>query len=77
MTEYSQAVQQAFRDWNQGRAYRDNNGNYRVRVRDADGYLSSNGKIAAWNKEVKRLFISAAHFHLAAQETKEAANVQR
>jgi hypothetical protein len=69
--EYSPAVRQAFRDWNDSSVYLDSNGNYRVRTRSADGYLSPNGKIAPWNKEVKRLFISTAHFHLAAQEAKE------
>ena len=50
---YSPAVKQAFADWNDSSAYLDNNGNYRVRTRGADGYLSPSGKIAPWNREVK------------------------
>jgi hypothetical protein len=60
----SDAVQQAFRDWNEHRAYI-KRGNYRVKTAG-----SQNGPIASWNKEVKRLFASCAEFHAAAQANK-------
>jgi hypothetical protein len=61
---YSITVQQAFRDWNDNRAYLDNGRNYRVRPEPATPTHRPTGKIASWNKEVKR-------FHRAAQEWKE------
>lgn len=69
--EYSPAVRQAFADWNEHRAYLSNGGNYRVRKMESDGYLSSSGPIAPWNREVKRLFANCSEFHRAAQEWKE------
>ena len=69
--ELPKSIKQAFRDWNDSSAYLDNNGNYRVRTRDADGYLSPNGPIASWNKEVKRTFASCAEFHAAAVASRE------
>lgn len=68
MTTYSDTVQQAFRDWNEHRAYVDNGGNYRVRAEAATPTHRPRGTIAPWNKEVKRLFESCAEFHAAAQE---------
>ncbi len=62
MIGYSPSVQQAFRDWNERRAYVDNQRNYRVKRQG-----SSSGPIAPWNKEVKRLFPSCAEFHAAAK----------
>jgi hypothetical protein len=62
----SAAVQQAFRDWNQQRAYLDNGGNYRVRSEAATPTHRPKGRIAPWNKEVKRRFASCAEFHAAA-----------
>jgi hypothetical protein len=71
MTEYSPAVQQAFRDWNENRAYLDNGGNYRVRPEAATPTHRPKGrKIAPWNKEVKRLFSDSGEFHRAAQKAK-------
>lgn len=67
MNQYSPAVQRAFRDWNENRAYLDNGGNYRVRPEAATPTHRPKGKIAPWNKEVKRLFPSCAEFHAAAQ----------
>lgn len=66
ITETSAAIRQAFADWNEHRAYLDNGGNYRVK---RDG--GSNGPIALWNKEVKRLFADSGEFHRAAREWKE------
>jgi hypothetical protein len=63
---YSDAVQQAFRDWIERRAYVDNGRNYRVRLEPATPTRRPSGKIAPWNKEVKRLFPSCAEFHAAA-----------
>lgn len=68
---YSPAVQQAFHDWNEHRAYVDNGGNYRVRPEAATPTHRLSGKIAPWNKEVKRLFPSGAEFHAAARESLE------
>jgi hypothetical protein len=65
---YSDAVQQAFRDWNEHRAYIDNGGNYRLRPAPATPTHRPKGGIASWNKEVKRLFPSCREFHAAAQE---------
>src|SRR5215208_445304 len=65
---YSAAVQQAFDDWNEHRAYVDNGHNYRVRPEAATPTHRPSGKIAPWNKEVKRLFPSSADFHAAAKE---------
>jgi hypothetical protein len=67
---YSDSIQQAFRDWNDSSAYLDNHGNYRVRKRSADGYLSPSGPIASWNKEVKRRFVNCSEFHAAAVASK-------
>lgn len=67
---YSEAVKQAFRDWNDNRAYLDNGRNYRVRSELATPTHRPNGKIALWNKEVKRLFPSCAEFHVAALQFK-------
>ena len=66
--QYSPLVQQAFRDWNDKRAYVDNGRNYRVTSESATPTHRPSGKIAPWNKEVKRLFPSCAEFHAAAQE---------
>lgn len=70
MGEYSNAVNQAFVDWNTNRAYVDNGRNYRVRPEAATPTHRPKGKIATWNKEVKRLFPSSAEFHAAAQQFK-------
>ncbi len=59
-------LKQAFSDWNSGRAYLDNNGNYRVR-----GSLSRSGKIAPWNLTVKRGFKSHQEFSNAASNFKQ------
>lgn len=69
MTTYSDTVQQAFRDWNEHRAYVDNGGNYRVRPEAATPTHRPAGKIAPWNREVKRLFPSSAEFHTAARKS--------
>lgn len=66
---YSDAVQQAFRDWNEHRAYVDNGGNYRVRPEAATPTHRPAGKIAPWNREAKRLFPSSAEFHTAARKS--------
>jgi hypothetical protein len=66
----TKSILQAFRDWNDSSAYLDNNGNYRVRTRGADGYLSPRGKIAPWNKEVKRAFADSGEFHRAARSAR-------
>jgi hypothetical protein len=59
---YSDAIHQAFRDWNDGRAYTDGR-NYRVKLG-----TSTSGPIASWNREVKRLFATCSEFHRAAKE---------
>lgn len=66
ITETSAAIRQAFRDWNERRAYLDNGGNYRVRSEPATPTHRPGGKIAPWNKEVKRRFASCSEFHAAA-----------
>lgn len=70
MSVYSNAVKQAFQDWNSNRAYLDNGRNYRVRSEPATPTYRPRGKIASWNKEVKRLFPSCAEFHVAALQFK-------
>lgn len=70
MSSYSDSVKQAFRDWNEHRAYVDNGRNYRVRLEAATPTHRPSGKVASWNKEVKRLFPSCAEFHAAAQQVK-------
>ena len=65
------SIKQAFRDWNEQRAYLDNGGNYRVRPEAATPTHRPKGKIATWNKEVKRMFASCKEFHEAAQVAKE------
>lgn len=67
MNQYSPTIQRAFDDWNEHRAYLDNGGNYRVRPETATLTHRPSGKIAPWNKEVKRLFPSCREFHAAAQ----------
>jgi hypothetical protein len=68
-TNYSPTVQQAFRDWNENRAYLDNGGNYRLRPEAATPTHRPKGrKIAPWNREVKRLFSDSGEFHRAAKE---------
>jgi len=67
MSDYSPAVQQAFRDWNERRAYLDNGRNYRVRPEAATPTHRPSGRIAPWNKEVKRLFADSGEFHRAAK----------
>jgi hypothetical protein len=59
-TEVPESIQQAFRDWNERRAYI-KSGNYHVKLDS-----SPNGPIASWNKEVKRRFANCAEFHAAA-----------
>lgn len=71
MSDYSDAVKQAFNDWNSNRAYLDNGRNYRVRPEPATPTYRPKGKIASWNKEVKRLFTSCHEFHIAAMQFKE------
>jgi hypothetical protein len=71
ITETSDAIRQAFRDWNTRRAYIDNGGNYRVRPEPATPTHRPSGKIAPWNKEVKRRFASCSEFHAAAVASKE------
>jgi hypothetical protein len=66
ITETSAAIKQAFRDWNTRRAYLDNGGNYHVRSEPATPTHRPSGKIAPWNKEVKRRFVSCGEFHAAA-----------
>ena len=68
---YSESIRQAFRDWNEHRAYLDNGRNYRVRPEAATPTHRPSGKIAPWNKEVKRLFANCSEFHRAAHEWKE------
>jgi hypothetical protein len=51
----------AFAAWNANRLYIDNNGNYRLK---RDGH--TNGPIAPWNKDIKRLFPDVTDFHNAA-----------
>jgi hypothetical protein len=74
---YSDTVQQAFRDWNEHRAYVDNGGNYRVRPEAATPTHRPRGKIAPWNREVKRLFANCHDFHVAATTIRPAQNTQR
>ncbi len=57
---------QAFEDWLSGRAYLDNNGNYRVRWS-----LRRSGQIAPWNLLVKRSFKSHEEFSNAAGKFKQ------
>jgi hypothetical protein len=66
------SIEQAFTDWTDGRAYIDNNGNYRVKQPRTNG-LSSGGRIAPWNKEVKRSFSDVQAFHEAATAAKQGA----
>jgi hypothetical protein len=66
--DFSPAVQQAFRDWNDNRAYLDNGRNYRVRPEPATPTYRPKGKVASWNREVKRLFADSGEFHRAATE---------
>lgn len=70
MSDYSDSVKQAFRDWNTNRAYLDNGRNYRVRPEPATPTHRPSGKIAPWNKEVKRLFADCHEFHVAAMQFK-------
>jgi len=56
-------IVQAMKDWKSGKAYLDNNGNYRLK-RDGAG----RGPISPWNKEVKRTFRTSVEFHQAAQK---------
>jgi hypothetical protein len=71
ITEMSAAIRQAFADWTSNRAYLDNGRNYRVREEPATPTHRPSGKIAPWNREVKRLFADCGEFHRAAQEWKE------
>lgn len=63
---YTATVRQAFRDWIERRAYLDNGGNYRLRPEPATPTHRPKGKVAPWNREVKRLFASCREFHAAA-----------
>lgn len=63
---YSPAIRAAFAAWLDHRAYVDNGGNYRLRPEPATPTHHPRGKIAPWNREVKRLFASSAEFHAAA-----------
>lgn len=66
--EHSDAMKQAFEDWNARRAYLDNAGNYHLREESATPTHSTRGKIAPWNKEVKAAFKGNEDFHKAAKE---------
>lgn len=65
---YPTTIQDAFRAWTENRAYVDNGRNYRLRPEAATPTYRPKGKIAPWNKEVKRLFPSCMEFHQAATE---------
>lgn len=64
----TRTLQSAFRAWIERRAYLDNGGNYRLRSEPATPTHHPRGKIAPWNREVKRLFPSSFEFHQAATE---------
>lgn len=70
--ETSPAIQQAFQDWHERRAYIDGNGNYHVK-----GERKSGGPIAPWNKEVKRTFANVSEFHKAVEAHFTASSVAR
>lgn len=63
---YSPAIQDAFRAWVERRVYLDNGGNYRLRPEPATPTYSPRGKVAPWNREVKRMFANSGEFHKAA-----------
>lgn len=73
--KYSITVKEAFRAWVENRVYVDGGRNYRLRPEAATPTYRPRGKVAPWNKEVKRLFPSSADFHQAA--TKFCADEQR
>lgn len=60
----SAAILQAIAEWKSGAAYRDNAGNYRVRVTRWCGRYTGRGPIASWNKAVKHAGID---LHVAAK----------
>lgn len=66
--EYSTTIKEAFRLWIGNRVYVDGGRNYRLRPEAATPTHRPSGKVAPWNKEVKRLFPSCAEFHEAATE---------
>ena len=51
-------LKQAYADWNNGKAYIDNNGNYHIRKTG-----SSSGAIASWNKNIKTMYKDVSEFH--------------
>lgn len=55
----------AYRDWNSGKAHRDNGGNYRLTERDENNKKTS--RIAPWNKLIKAAHPSVPEFHAAAK----------
>ncbi|MFH0811162.1 MAG: hypothetical protein V2A77_11970, partial [Pseudomonadota bacterium] len=60
----SPAIRQAMSDWNEGRAYIDNRGNYHVK--DQPG-PTGRGPVAPWNKAVKGAFPDVSAFHKATE----------
>lgn len=67
--KYSPVIEQAFRCWNEHRAYVDDDDNYRVKRKG-----SIRGPVASWNRAVKELFPSYREFHAVAQEFENAPN---
>lgn len=71
----NEEIRQAFEDWNSGRACLGNDGNYRFRTKQTLNALGlqyvGSGKIAPWNKTIKKLFPSNEDFHDAAEEFHE------
>lgn len=63
LTRYSPLIEQAFRCWNEHRAYVDDYDNYRMKR-----HGSIHGPVASWNRVVKELFPSYQEFHAAATE---------
>ena len=68
-------LEKAADDWNTGRAYVDNSGNYRTRQERAHraGALVYIGKgpIAPWNKLIKSLFRTPGDFHDFAEQRRQ------
>jgi hypothetical protein len=66
MYNYSPSIIEAFGEWVGKKAYLNNRGSYCTRPYTASPTNHPKGKVATWDKEVKKIFKDCSEFHEAA-----------